>query len=97
MTDSPLDDNGQRMVSGFGTLHADTSKQEHDVEDLEQQVIDDQTKQQQNLVEQMKNKVRVVAERRILTNHIALYWSHDVFEILQREFDQSIDCIPSRD
>ena len=66
MTDSPLDDNGQRMVSGFGTLHADTSKQEHDVEDLEQQVIDDQTKQQQNLVEQMKNKVRVVAERLII-------------------------------
>jgi subtilisin-like proprotein convertase family protein len=57
VTDSPLDDNGQRMVSGYGTLHADTSKQEHDVEDLEQQVIDDQTKQQQNLVEQMKRKV----------------------------------------
>ncbi|CAB4038405.1 PC3-like endoprotease variant A, partial [Paramuricea clavata] len=56
VTDSPLDDNGQRMVSGYGTLHADTSKQEHDVEDLEQQVIDDQTKQQQNLVDQMKTK-----------------------------------------
>ena len=60
VTDSPLDDNGQRMVSGYGTLHADTSKQEHDVEDLEQQVIDDQTKQQQNLVTQMKNKVCLI-------------------------------------
>ena len=64
VTDSPLDDNGQRMVSGYGTLHADTSKQEHDVEDLEQQVIDDQTKQQQNLVEQMRNKASVVCRWR---------------------------------
>lgn len=57
VTDSPLDKNGQRMVSDFGTLHADTSRQEHDVEDLEKQVIDDQTKQQQNLVDQMKQRV----------------------------------------
>ena len=57
VTDSPLDDNGQRVVTGYGTIHADTSKQEHDVEDLEQQVIDDQTKQQQSIVEQMKTKV----------------------------------------
>ena len=58
VTDSPLDDNGQRVVSGYGTIHADTSKQEHDVEDLEQQVIDDQTKQQESLVQQMKTKVK---------------------------------------
>lgn len=58
VSDSPLDDNGQRVVTGYGTLHADTSKQEHDVEDLEQQVIDDQTKQQQTMVEEIKNKVK---------------------------------------
>ena len=44
-------------MNGFGTLHADTSKQDTDVEDLEEQVIDDQTKQQQQHVEVIKQQV----------------------------------------
>ena len=55
--DNPINEIGERLMNGFGTLHADTSKQDTDVEDLEEQVIDDQTKQQQQHVEVIKQQV----------------------------------------
>ncbi|EDO38852.1 predicted protein, partial [Nematostella vectensis] len=53
--DNPLNEIGDRVVNGFGTLHLDTSKQDTDVEDLEEQVIDDQTKQQAARIQSIKN------------------------------------------
>ena len=51
---------GERVINhdSYGTLHTDTSKQETDVEDLEEQVIDDQTRQQQAKIINLKNQVR---------------------------------------
>ena len=50
---------GERVINrdAYGTLHTDTSKQETDVEDLEEQVIDDQTRQQQAKILTIKNQV----------------------------------------
>ena len=55
--DNPINEIGERLLNGFGTLHLDTSKQDTDVEDLEEQVIDDQTKQQLSRVQQLKQQV----------------------------------------
>lgn len=57
LIDNPLNEIGDRVVDGYGTLHLDTSKQETDVEDLEEQVIDDQTKQQASKIQTIKQNV----------------------------------------
>lgn len=59
--DNPLNEIGDRVVNGFGTLHLDTSKQDTDVEDLEEQVIDDQTKQQADKIQSIKTNVRILS------------------------------------
>jgi subtilisin-like proprotein convertase family protein len=61
LIDNPLNEIGDRVVNGFGTLHLDTSKQDTDVEDLEEQVIDDQTKQQASKIQNIKINVSFVS------------------------------------